>query len=576
MKKLWNILIAAVLCITLGLGFFNFSQGVGVIPTYQASIYVPTGSALGDVLIFNGTTWTRLAGGTAKDRLTTNGTATVPYWTSSVNASNLDTGTVPRALMTSINASNLDTGTVPIARIGSSGTPSSSTYYRGDDTWAISIGLKPVGMLIAGYNAPAAVKALADYTCNGTASYHDEIKLNEAFAVYVSENRTGSIVGVGTFTCNGTINIPPFSNRALDFSSAAIHNYLDGDNVVIDSFANAYYYFNVIASMVGFSSVNSSILALRPTTTNTFVGAVVGNTSFFRATALSCNGVQTSGMGIGLFLDSRNVSGGEVFEDNDIQITNIEQVATGILGLGYTQRHNRIIVEEIRETTTTKIDSSANSTQNYYECAAFAFNANESDGLYVRGDYDTYRFVGATGLKADKAVTLYSGATYNTISLDFNAANVGITDSSASRTNMFKTDIPVFVRLINVASQNLVDGAGDFLFGTETDDLYGLHSTSSSNQTVNIKIPGYYSLSAGTRVSENATPAGTREFLFTDSIDATLAEAMYSPIATVGEVVTISTQLYFAAGDYVVFSYWHDAVATLTATYAHFEVAKLN
>ena len=37
---------------------------------------------------------------------------------------------------TSLNASNLTSGTVPIGRLGLSGTPSSSTYLRGDNTWA--------------------------------------------------------------------------------------------------------------------------------------------------------------------------------------------------------------------------------------------------------------------------------------------------------------------------------------------------------------------------------------------------------------------------------------------------------
>ena len=40
----------------------------------------------------------------------------------------------------STNASNLTSGTVPIGRLGSSGTPSSSTYLRGDNTWATVVG----------------------------------------------------------------------------------------------------------------------------------------------------------------------------------------------------------------------------------------------------------------------------------------------------------------------------------------------------------------------------------------------------------------------------------------------------
>ncbi len=38
--------------------------------------------------------------------------------------------------LTSLNASNLSSGTVPVDRLGLSGTPSSTTYLRGDNTWA--------------------------------------------------------------------------------------------------------------------------------------------------------------------------------------------------------------------------------------------------------------------------------------------------------------------------------------------------------------------------------------------------------------------------------------------------------
>ena len=37
--------------------------------------------------------------------------------------------------LTNLNATNLTSGTVPLARLGSSGTASSSTFLRGDNTW---------------------------------------------------------------------------------------------------------------------------------------------------------------------------------------------------------------------------------------------------------------------------------------------------------------------------------------------------------------------------------------------------------------------------------------------------------
>ena len=69
-----------------------------------------------------------------------------------LNADNLGSGTVPDARfpatlpaasgvnLTALNATNLGSGTVPIGRLGASGTPSASTYLRGDNTWATVAG----------------------------------------------------------------------------------------------------------------------------------------------------------------------------------------------------------------------------------------------------------------------------------------------------------------------------------------------------------------------------------------------------------------------------------------------------
>lgn len=42
--------------------------------------------------------------------------------------------------LTALNATNLGSGTVPIARLGTSGTPSSTTFLRGDNVWATPAG----------------------------------------------------------------------------------------------------------------------------------------------------------------------------------------------------------------------------------------------------------------------------------------------------------------------------------------------------------------------------------------------------------------------------------------------------
>jgi plastocyanin len=69
-----------------------------------------------------------------------------------LNATQLTSGTVPDARfpatlptasganLTELNATQLTSGTVPIGRIGATGTPSSSTYLRGDNSWATVTG----------------------------------------------------------------------------------------------------------------------------------------------------------------------------------------------------------------------------------------------------------------------------------------------------------------------------------------------------------------------------------------------------------------------------------------------------
>ena len=69
----------------------------------------------------------------------TDQTVTLPDQTGTLYISGGDIGT-PSAgngsNLTNLNASNLSSGTVATARLATSGTASSSTYLRGDQTWA--------------------------------------------------------------------------------------------------------------------------------------------------------------------------------------------------------------------------------------------------------------------------------------------------------------------------------------------------------------------------------------------------------------------------------------------------------
>jgi hypothetical protein len=106
---------------------------------------------------YNGSAWVVLGGGTATTdaslltsgtladaRLSSNVTLKGNTFNTANNLVNLNGSTQLPAVsgvnLTNLNASNLASGTVPVARLGSSGTPSATTFLRGDNTWATPAG----------------------------------------------------------------------------------------------------------------------------------------------------------------------------------------------------------------------------------------------------------------------------------------------------------------------------------------------------------------------------------------------------------------------------------------------------
>lgn len=117
---------------------------------------------------------------------------------------------------TSLNASNLTSGTVPVTRLGSSGTPSASTYLRGDNSWASipSIGVattQTAGIVKPGIGLSVSEDGTLDVT--GSIALESISSLGFARGVSVAEFSTDS-----TFTDNAIDTVPVQS---------AIRGYID-------------------------------------------------------------------------------------------------------------------------------------------------------------------------------------------------------------------------------------------------------------------------------------------------------------------------------------------------------------
>ena len=107
------------------------------------------------------------------------------------------------ASLTSLNASNISSGTVGTARLGS-GTASSSTYLRGDSTWA-AISVSPGGSNTqVQYNSSGSFAGSANLTFNGTNLTSVNAILNTNGRAMV--NPTGGILQIiqTTYTSNTT------------------------------------------------------------------------------------------------------------------------------------------------------------------------------------------------------------------------------------------------------------------------------------------------------------------------------------------------------------------------------------
>lgn len=87
--------------------------------------------------------------------------------------------------LTALNASNLGSGTVPIARLGASGTASSTTFLRGDNSW-VAI---PVSVTLDAANTFTKAQTVAQVTLTDGTTITPDASLSNNFRVVLAGNR---------------------------------------------------------------------------------------------------------------------------------------------------------------------------------------------------------------------------------------------------------------------------------------------------------------------------------------------------------------------------------------------------
>lgn len=169
----------------------------------------------------------------------------------SLNATALASGTVPDARfpatlpassganLTSLNASALASGTAPVARLAATGTPSASTFLRGDSAW-VALSAPNNGTLtmnVSGTGLSGSATFTADQSGNSTFTVASNAASANGASTIVARDASGNFsAGTITATLNGNASTATSATSATTATTATTANALaTGNNYQVNS-----------------------------------------------------------------------------------------------------------------------------------------------------------------------------------------------------------------------------------------------------------------------------------------------------------------------------------------------------
>jgi len=336
------------------------------------------------------------------------------------------------ASLTSLNASNLDSGTVPVLRLGSSGTRDNTTYLRGDNTWAtISAGSS---ITVSDDTSTNATRYLVfeDVTSGASTSINvssTKLTFNPSTGTLsttvLSSSSDASVNGLRVGKGAGSVNTnAAFGSQALLFNSTGSNNTANGykalnanttggqntatgsqalNNNTIGNYNTAYGQAAMLFNTTGNQNTATGASALNTNTTgseNTASGynALLNNTTASGNTAVGSNALRATTTG-----GNNTATGNQALYNNT---TGINNTAYGVNALtsNTTGQINTATGRNALNSNTTGTDNTANGYQALQSSTTGI--QNTADGVQALYSNTTGNSNTAVGLRS-----LYSNTT---------------------------------------------------------------------------------------------------------------------------------------------------------------------